>query len=57
MVYEESGDLVTVAPLGDYTEAEETADRGEDGVPLVRRDETVTVAASEPAERGTPDKR
>ena len=51
------GDLVAAARRTGYAEAEDAADRYEDGVPFVRHDATVTVTvtAVEPAERGMPD--
>jgi len=50
-------DLVATARRAGYAEAEETADRYEDGVPFFRHDATITVAISvvEQAERGMPD--
>jgi hypothetical protein len=50
-------DLVAAARRAGYAEAEETADRYEDGVPFFRHDATVTVTvtAGELAERGMPD--
>jgi hypothetical protein len=50
-------DLVATAYRAGYAEAEETADRYEDGVPFFRHDAavTVTVSAAELAGRGMPD--
>ena len=50
-------DLVAAARRAGYAEAEDAADRYEDGVPFFRHDATVTVTvtASELAERGMPD--
>jgi hypothetical protein len=50
-------DLVAAARRAGYAEAEETADRYEDGVPFFRHDATVTVTVTtgELAERGMPD--
>jgi hypothetical protein len=50
-------DLVAAARRSGYAEADEMADRYEDGVPFFRHDATVTVtvSAAELAERGMPD--
>ena len=49
--------LVAAARRSGFAEADEAADRHEDGVPFFRHDTTVTVTvtASELAERGMPD--
>jgi hypothetical protein len=48
-------ELVAAARRAGYAEAEDTADRYEDGVPFFRHDATVTVSAAELAEHGMPD--